>query len=417
MRGTVTTAAIAARYRNSYAWAGGYLPKNREAAHAWLREFTEQATEWKEEHVPSVAALAQLIDTDAVVKEYVTAMIEQVPQEERVVSDIPHLLQCLDKITVTAPAYAWNPDDRIFFPMSNLFVHMMATDGGWNAFRNKQFNEKLSGILGAWYEFLNSGASCSVLNDKATGWFSQPAYEQFKLYEFELDRDKPYWGFTSYNDFFHRKVKLEFRELATDDNAVVSANDGTVLRYRQGVKRQDQFWLKGQPYSLETMLNGSQYVEKFADGDVFQSFLSGADYHRWHAPVAGEVVAVEKVPGYTFAELQSMGEDPSAGTHSQCYGASVNTRGIVIIKSTAPDIGYVGVMPIGITEISSITHTVAVNHTVEKGQDIGHFSFGGSSMCLLFEKNAVELTAPDNRTGGFDSGAPIFVNAQIARAK
>ncbi|GGU99668.1 phosphatidylserine decarboxylase [Streptomyces albospinus] len=368
-----------------------------------------------------MADLEKLLTTDPVVQQYVSDMIEQVPEEERTVSDIPHLLQCLDQIATTAPEYHWDPASRRFFPMSHLFVYMMATDAGWNAFRNQKFNDALAGVLQYWYKFLSNEISGhdsrTVLNDGPTGWLSPPAYEEFRLFQFEVDLDKEYGGLASYNEFFHRALKDGYRPLPTDPKAIVSPNDGKVVRWRQGLKRQDQFWLKGQPYSLDNMLNGSEYVKDFVDGDVLQTFLSGADYHRWHAPVDGKVVAVDKVPGYMFAELQSMGDDTTAGTHSQCYGASVNTRGIVVIESTAPKVGLVCVMPVGITEISSITHSVTVDDQVAKGQEIGRFSFGGSSMCLLFQKGAVDHLVPDNPSGDPDNGAPVFVNGQIARAR
>ncbi|RLV10406.1 phosphatidylserine decarboxylase [Streptomyces griseocarneus] len=418
MSRTTTSAAIDARYYNSFAYAGGYLPKDRARAHATLKELTERATEWKGDHIPPVADLETLLQTDPVVLQYVSDMIEQVPEDERTVSDIPHLLQCLDHIATTTPVYHWDPALRQFFPLSHLFVYMMATDGGWNAFRNKLFNDKLDGILQYWYGVLSGKESRVVLNDGPTGWLSPPAYQEFRLFEFDV-KDEEYGGFASYNDFFHRALDPDFpyRPLASDPKAIVSPNDGKVVRWRSDVKRTDQFWLKGQPYSLENMLNGSTYTDKFVGGDVLQTFLSGADYHRWHAPVDGKVVAVEKVSGYTFAELQSTLPDPTAGTHSQCYGASVNTRGIVIIESTAPKIGHVCVLPVGITEISSITHCVKVGDTVTKGQDIGRFSFGGSSMCLLFERGAVDRLAPDNPSSDPDNGAPVFVNGQIARAR
>ncbi|MEX2980955.1 phophatidylserine decarboxylase associated domain-containing protein [Streptomyces sp. C36] len=416
-----TSAAIDAHYYNSFGRAAGYLPQDRAHAHAWAKEFAERATEHKGDHIPPVADLERLLDTDPVVHQYVAGMIEQVPEGERIVTDIPHLLQCLDKIAVTAPEYEWDPAKRVFFPMSTLFVHMMATDGGWNAFRNAAFNDALAGVLQYWFTFLSNEIagedSRVVLNKGPQGWFSQPAYEQNKLYEFDIDLSQEYGGLASYNAFFHRPIKQEFRPLTTDAAAVASPNDGKVVRYRQDVRRKDQFWLKGQPYSLENMLDNSEYTDRFVGGDVLQTFLSGADYHRWHSPVDGKVVACDTVPGYMFAELQSMGDDPTAGTHSQCYGASVNTRGIVIIESTAPAIGLVCVMPIGITEISSITHTVGVGDTITKGQEIGYFSYGGSSMCLLFERNKVDITVPQNESGDADSGAPVFVNAQIARAK
>lgn len=55
-------------------------------------------------------------------------------------------------------------------------------------------------------------------------------------------------------------------------------------------------------------------------------------------------------------EAESAGFDPSAGILlSEGYDATVNTRGLVFIESPDPKIGMVCVIPLGITEMSSVT--------------------------------------------------------------
>ena len=205
------------------------------------------------------------------------------------------------------------------------------------------------------------------------------------------DPGDPHGGFGCWNAYFHRKIKLETRQLAGegDPKVIVSANDGTVFRIARYVQRDAPFWTKDQPYSLEHMLAG-EHVDDFVDGDVFQAFLSGANYHRWRAPVAGTVVRTRVVDGLQFSELQELGFDPSAGTLSQGYQASVNTRGLVFIQADDDAIGLVCVMPIGITEISSIDITVEEHCHVDKGAELGRFSYGGSTLCVLFQPGAVK---------------------------
>lgn len=101
------------------------------------------------------------------------------------------------------------------------------------------------------------------------------------------------------------------------------------------------------------MLNNSPYVECFIGGDVFQSFLSGANYHRWHSPIDGTVRHTEIVNQLTFTEAESAGPDPGACVLSLGYETATNVRGLVYIESDDPTIGMVCVIPIGITEIPS----------------------------------------------------------------
>ncbi len=417
--------AIEARYRRSFGRVAGYLPKNRAAVDAWQKNLAQEAEKRLAKGdpilTPSVAALAGLIEHDGIVRMYVTQMIDQVHPKHRHIHNIPQLLTALELISTTAPEYNPVPADQNSFPMSTLFTYMMMTRSGEAAFRNVAFNEAIRAILQEWCAYLDSSASQSVLNEGEYGWLSPPAYKQNKLYEFVIpDPGAPHWGFASFNAYFHRQIKPECRPIAAPDNpkVIVSANDGTVVTYVSDVQAQANFWIKGQPYSLGNMLNGSEFTERFIGGDVFQSFLSGADYHRWHSPIDGIVRSAETVGGLMFSDAESAGPDPTAATYSQGYESSVNTRGLVFVESPDPVIGMVCVMPIGITEISSVTLEVKAGDTVKKGQELGYFSYGGSSLCLVFQRGAIDFfTVPQNESGNQDDGPPIFVNAEIAIAK
>ncbi len=410
------------RYRRLVGRFAGYLPRDRAAVDRWQRALVQQLEPGVRRYQPSVQALAQLIESNGIVRMYVDQMIDAVPPAHKAIRDSGQLLAALDRIITTAPLFDTDVKNGNFFPMSSLFVYMMMTVPGEAAFRYAAFNDALRAILQAWCHFLDGAESRYVLNTSDQGWLCPAAYVYNKLDEFVIpDRSAPHAGFASFNAYFHRQVRLALRPIAapSDPQVVVSANDGTVYAIARAVKAQDQFWLKGQPYSLVNMLNGSEYVSRFIGGDVFQSFLSGADYHRWRAPIAGVVRHAEVVNGLMFSDAESAGADPTAGTYSQGYEASVNTRGLVYIESPDPRLGMVCVIPIGITEISSVTIDVKRGDVVKKGDELGHFSYGGSSMCLVFQRGAIDhftVSAPPPG-GNPDDGPKIQVNAQVAVAR
>jgi phosphatidylserine decarboxylase len=413
------------RYRRLPSVASGYLPKDRAAVDAWQAKVLGKLRGGAAapERGSAVEELAQLIQRDGIVRMYVLQMIEQAqqirrdPEKPELVRNLRELLETLDYIVTLAPPFVPPPGHSQAFPMSNLFVYMMMTPAGAALFRMKQFNDALRAILKEWCAFLDTPKSATVLNESPEGWLSEPARAHYKLDEFEFDESKPHWGWTSYNDFFHRAIKQSARPIAApeDPKVIVSANDGTVSKVARGVKQSDEFWLKGQPFSLRDILNGDEeYVKRFTGGDVIQSFLSGANYHRWHAPIDGTVRKVELVEALMFSEAESAGYDIGAGTESLGYEASVNTRGLVYIESDDPTIGVVCVVPIGITEISSVSFHVRAGEKVKKGQELGWFSYGGSTLALLFEPGAIDhftLPAPE-----FPQPPAISVNAQIAVA-
>ncbi|MFC5719333.1 phophatidylserine decarboxylase associated domain-containing protein [Streptomyces gamaensis] len=415
MSDAIPQAVLEARYQRSFGRLAGYLPEDREAVEEWLAGLVRTAADSTQDWSTAVKRLDALIQRDGTVRQYVTEMIEQVPVNCAGPADIPQLLACLDHIGRHAPQYA-PKGKRNFFPMSALFVHMMETEAGEVAFRLTEFNNALRDILKEWCDHLDSPASRTVL-DKDTGWLSRDAWREFRLDDFDIpDPHDEYGGFKCFNAFFHREIKPDKRPVDPSREGIVSPNDGKVYRYAQVTSPDDRFWLKAQSYSLTDMVRGRERARPFVGGWVFQSFLSGADYHRWRSPVAGTVSRVELVPALMFSE--TVRPDPTAGTYSQGYQASVNTRGLVFIDS---DFGkQVCVMPIGITEISSVRFAEGLQgKRVEKGTELGWFSYGGSSMCVLFENGLIDrFTVPNNDPieGDPDGGAPIKVNARIATA-
>jgi phosphatidylserine decarboxylase len=423
-----------ARYRRLFGFHGGYLPRNRQAVDAFLASLKQRVDQRKANgeaiQSPGVKALGRLLEEKPVLGVLVELMIDEAPKPAPppapvTVYNVEELLLALDEIVETAPLF--NPDPNLLnnFPVSTLFTYMMMTPAGELVFIDPAFNDALRVILKEWCAFLDSAQSQYVLNTGTDGWLSPPAYQLNQLQEFVIpDPNAPHWGWPSFNAYFHRQIQSQYRPISGPDDPkiIVSANDGTVVRIATDVKRVDRFWIKNQNYSLVNMLNG-QYVDDFVGGTVFQSFLSGADYHRWHAPVSGTVRYTEIVNGLMFSDDPSAGPDPTAATYSQVYGANVNTRGLVFLEADDPAIGLVCVIPIGITEISSVTIGVKVGDHLTKGDELGYFSYGGSSMALVFRRDVIDhFTIPSTppiptSPQDFDNGPPIQVNGGIAVAR
>ncbi|SEB45144.1 phosphatidylserine decarboxylase [Tenacibaculum sp. MAR_2009_124] len=421
-------------FEHRYGVISGYIDKDLSQIGKWLSDIVKLAHENKvEKYEPSVRALQVLLEKDQELRELVNKTIIEglevhkhfEPDAPYAIETIENLLTTLNYIITRAPKFQPNISHSAF-PMSGLFVYMMATPNGWILFRNETFNQALSLILKEWCAYLDSPASLDVVTTNSDGWLSPESViknnlDQFVTKEMKLE-DPSHWTFKSFNDFFHRQIIPVSRPIdgVGNDHVIVSANDGTVYRIAENVKREDDIYAKNQPYSLVHLLDNN-FVDDFVGGTVFQSFLSGNDYHRWRAPISGRVIKAEVIPGYMFSELLNQGDhgfDPTAGTYSQGYEANVNTRGLVIIEHENPAIGKVAVIPIGITEISSVEIQIKPGDYVKKGDELGWFSYGGSSMCLVFQPNAIKQFTvvnplPNNNS---NNGPFIRVAAQIAIA-
>ncbi len=394
------------RYAAHYGVAAGYLPSKLDGLHEWLTALADEVTTAAErdeellEH-PSVSKLRLLIDDDRRVRALVDGMIEQSKGVHRYsnhpIENVEMLLAMMNRIIGRAPVFNPDPAKRNAFPMSSLFAYMMYTEAGWLGFRNEKLNAAIDEVLDEWGRFLNSPESKHVINYD-DGWLSPPAARLMGLKDYIIpDPHDDNGGFGCYNDYFHRDIKLEARQLAGVDrygndetDVVVSSNDGTVFRIARYVQADAEFWTKDQPYSLRAMLDDEALAAEFVEGDVLQTFLSGDNYHHFLSPVAGTVTEVRKIPGLLFTELQSLPFDPGGGTSSLAYEACINTRAVIVIEADREAIGKVAVVPIGITEVSSIEFSVGPQERVEKGGKLGYFGLGGSTLCLVFQPGAIK---------------------------
>ena len=175
----------------------------------------------------------------------------------------------------------------------------------------------------------------------------------------------------------------------------VSVVESHVTRFGHDLKAHQRYCVKGVHYSLVDMLAGhKQLVSPMVGGSLIQAFLNPVDYHRFHAPVAGTVVAADVIPGLYFNDHCPVQNDHdlsqlSDGTQAEyeTYISNTQTRGIVAIQTEQH--GLVMVIPIGMAEVSSVKIFHVPGDHVQKGQQLGTFQFGGSTCIVIFQKGVV----------------------------
>lgn len=277
--------------------------------------------------------------------------------------------------------------ELVGIPLAAMFLHLMLTPAGNNAFKNDKVNQVFKKVLNAWCMYLKSPDSRDVLN-MDNGWLSEDAMTLMPAFKeiYECDPELPYWGFTSWDNFFVRKFKGNARPIVGGDNIIANACEAAPLVVRRNVQLREMFWIKKQPYSLGFMFAGDPLTDRFIGGTVYQAFLSQFNYHRWHSPVDGTIVKAYNVDGSYFAVCLPEGYHVVLLAHSQCYVSTMATRCLIFIQADNPRIGMIVFVGIGLTEVSSCDITARVGERVKKGDEIGMFHYGGSSHCLVFER-------------------------------
>jgi phosphatidylserine decarboxylase len=200
-------------------------------------------------------------------------------------------------------------------------------------------------------------------------------------------------GWLSYNQFLARQLKPGKRPVAArcNDEIIVSPADSTYMGQWE-ITGEATITVKGITYSMENLLNGSEYKDKFNKGIFTHSFLAITDYHRFHMPVSGMIREVRTIQAGTWV-TEERKQDGSLRNTDDVGFQFDHTRAYIIIESP---IGFVAVMPVGMGHISSVVITAEEGAQLVKGDEFGYFAFGGSDIIMLFQPQ-IFLSAKANR--------------------
>jgi len=259
------------------------------------------------------------------------------------------------------------------------------------------------------------------------------------------------YRFRSFEEFFLRRFLPGTRPIAAHppwwdhkaagpsaSAAVIAPADGKIkwlFHEPPGATKDARFILKAKEYSLREVFSvcslgaklkctANQYLDRFMGGPVIDTLLWFTDYHRYHAPVSGKVIVVqdfgtrpgvmglgaEGPSGVAAPDRKWLRKKALAGPNShlrlkkdmspgfQWYLHLSKHRRSVIIFDTdvrgGSHVGIVMMMPIGFYGVGSMVTRVSVGDRVKRGQEVGNFSFGGSSIILSFEKDKVNIGLP-----------------------
>lgn len=433
---------------------GGWLPENKELQSKWVNDILNIVNGTAEDTIcgimenavqgystkapyvfqhPEVVELKKLIDTDPKLHLLAEQMIDQAleydendPTGSPQITSYESMFRMIDYIISRAPEYV-PPEEKakralIGFPINAILDWCMGTQAGYAFFLDERVNKHFEKILKAWCRYLSSEESAYVLNNKENeGWLCKSALEELHMEQYIYNSSEEHYGFKSWNDFFTRKFKPDSRPIADADKdpyVITNACESQPYKISTNVQKDTKFWLKSQPYSLEYMLNHDESADLFVGGTVYQAFLSATRYHRWHSSVDGTVVRCFNVPGTYYAEVNTYPYDGAGPNNSQGYITHVAARAVILIESDNPDIGLMAFIAVGMAEVSSCVISVKEGQHLNKGDELGYFQFGGSTHCLIFQKDVIDRFVQDAIPAeDFNTSSLIKLNTRLAIVK
>ncbi|KAK0932795.1 hypothetical protein LTR29_015647 [Friedmanniomyces endolithicus] len=198
-----------------------------------------------------------------------------------------------------------------------------------------------------------------------------------------------YTKYATFNEFFARQIREDARpQDEAGDPRVVSSPADCRLTAFPTVDMATKYWIKGFGFTLPRLLNNEALAQKFDGGSLVIARLAPQDYHRWHAPVSGHVESITEIPGaYYTVNPQAICQKGTLDVFCE------NRRSVMVISRTASGGSPVVVVAVGAMLVGSIKYNEGVTQGVEvrRGQCLGAFYYGGSTVIVLFPKGEVML--------------------------
>ncbi|KQK11647.1 hypothetical protein BRADI_2g61400v3 [Brachypodium distachyon] len=214
-----------------------------------------------------------------------------------------------------------------------------------------------------------------------------PKFLELFMGQINMDETKdPIESFKTFNDFFVRQLKPSARPIAyNDQNSIATCAADCRLMAFSSVDESTRFWVKGRKFSIEGLLGADVHCNELNNGSLVIFRLAPQDYHRFHVPVSGTVEKFVEIPGCLYTV------NPIAVNSKYCNVFTENKRVVSIISTS--EFGKVAFVAIGATMVGSITFLKEKGDYVHKGDEFGYFSFGGSTVICVFEKDAIQFDA------------------------
>ncbi len=362
----------------------------------WEKDFEEAIREAQKHNVLSLAHIRTVEDY----LQYINGLVEWAPREigdSRLIYDkIVEFYFFLDQPSLSQLQNPIQPD-RIPCLDSKPVGHDSPEGGAVETPDLTALSQWIVDFADAWGSFLDTEPSAAHIESFRT----DPTFNYDEYMS-------PPSGYKTFNQFFARHVKPGMRPVAApeDDRVIVAPADSTFVGWWQ-INQNNQVYvtenpldIKGILWSIDQLLDCSEYAERFRGGIFTHSFLNTFDYHRWHSPVAGTVIEKKIIQGQAYLDVKTKpaivdGEEVTVLNALDGTGYQfVQTRGLVVIDSP---MGLVACLPMGMAQVASVVITADLGVTLAKGEELGYFQFGGSDFVMVFERSSnVQLISQVN---------------------
>lgn len=182
--------------------------------------------------------------------------------------------------------------------------------------------------------------------------------------------------YSSFNDFFTRKVNNTRPEKTYEQNVLISLCDAKLTAYE--ISDELTIKVKNSVYNMENLIN-EKVKSEYQGGKCLVFRLCPDDYHRYHAFDDYEIIKRKKIKG----RLHTV--NPISYDSYQVF--KENQREVSLLKTKKFKNVYQ--IEVGALNVGKIKNTN--KKELKKYEEKGYFLFGGSTIILLFQKDVIKL--------------------------
>lgn len=209
--------------------------------------------------------------------------------------------------------------------------------------------------------------------------------------------------YTSFNDFFYRKLKCNSRTICYEETNLISPCDSKLLAI-ENIHENSTFKVKGFEYKLEDLINNRELADNYKSGCCLIFRLCPTDYHRFHFIDSGICYKTHRIKGSYFSV------SPLALSKIGKIFCENKREYSIFNSNTFDEVLY---LEVGATFVGSIIQTYKENHLLKRGDEKGFFKFGGSTVMLFFKENIVKIDDDilNNSRNGIESS--VYLGEKI----
>lgn len=192
--------------------------------------------------------------------------------------------------------------------------------------------------------------------------------------DMSLYEDKKY---NSFDDFFSRKIKEDKRIYNNKKNDLISVCDAKLFVSK--INENLNLKIKNSNYTIKELLKDDMLAKEFNNGTCLVYRLTKDDYHHYYHFDEGKIIKTKKINGLLHTVM------PIAHEKYKVY--TENNRQYSILQTKNFD--SVIYMEVGALMIGKINNDDCQNF--KRHDHKGHFSFGASTIILLFKENKIKI--------------------------